>query len=145
MLEQTAEVTRVSADGVWVRAVEPEGGCGSCGGQGCSTRRLAELFQGTSRQFQVDCALPLVPGDRVVVGIAEGSVLRSALRLYGLPLLLMLLGALLAQSIVPGDMPAVIGVLAGAALGAWLVRGGQVARPSVVRREDDKRIFLTKG
>src|SRR5574339_878799 len=96
MLEQTARVIKTAADGVWVEAVEPSG-CGTCGGQGCSSRRIAELFQRRPRHFLVDCNLELAPGERVVVGIAHGSVLKTALRLYGLPLALMLAGAILPQ------------------------------------------------
>ncbi len=144
MLEQTAEIVRTAPDGVWVRAVEPSG-CGSCGGQGCSSRRIAELFQRTPRQFLVDCDLSLSPGDRVVVGIAHGSVLRSALRIYGLPLGLMLAGALIAQAIAPGDASAVAGMLVGGLAGGLVARGGRAARPVVLRREDDKRIHMRKG
>jgi sigma-E factor negative regulatory protein RseC len=135
MLEQTAEVTKTASDGVWMKAVEPSG-CGTCGGQGCSTRRIAELFQRTPRQFLVDCDLSLSPGDRVVVGIADGSVLQSALRAYGLPLALMLTGALLAQAMYPGDGPAVLGMLAGGGLGWLLARGARAPRPIVLRREE---------
>jgi sigma-E factor negative regulatory protein RseC len=144
MLEQTAEIVRTAPDGVWVQAVEPSG-CGNCGGQGCSSRRIAELFQRKPRQFLVDCDLSLSPGDRVVVGIAHGSVLKSALRVYGLPLGLMLAGALIAQALQPGDGSAVAGMLAGG-LAGWLgARGGRTARPLVLRREDDKRIHMRKG
>ncbi|OZA30744.1 MAG: Fis family transcriptional regulator [Hydrogenophilales bacterium 17-61-9] len=135
MLEQTAEVTKTASDGVWVQAVEPSG-CGTCGGQGCSTRRIAELFQRKPRQFQVDCDLSLSPGDRVVVGIADGSVLKSALRAYGLPLGLMLAGALLAQAVQPGDVSALMGLLLGGGLGWAIGRGGRAPRPVVLRRED---------
>ncbi len=134
MLEQTAEVVRIAADGIWVRAVEPSG-CGSCAGQGCSSRRIAELFQRKPRLFQVDCDLSLSPGDRVVVGVAGGSVIRSALRAYGLPLALMLAGALLAQALVPGDAYALAGLLLGGLVGWLLARGGRAARPLVLRRE----------
>ncbi len=144
MLEQTAEVTSTAPDGVWVRAVEPSG-CGTCGGQGCSSRRIAELFQRSPRNFLVDCDLSLSPGDRVVIGIAEGSVLSSALRAYGLPLGLMLAGALLAQAIQPGDGPALIGVVLGGLLGWLAVRGGRAARPVVLRREDNNLFHLMKG
>jgi sigma-E factor negative regulatory protein RseC len=145
MLEQTAEVIKTAPDGVWVQAVEPSG-CGTCGGQGCSSRRIAELFQRKSRHFLVDCDLALAPGERVVVGIAHGSVLRSALRLYGLPLGLMLAGALLAQALQPGDGPALVGVLLGG-LAGWLVaRGGQTQRPVVLRREKNDNLFhIGKG
>jgi len=144
MLEQTAKVTRTAPDGVWVQAVEPSG-CGTCAGQGCSSRRIAELFQRSPRQFLVDCDLSLSPGDRVVIGIAEGSVLSSALRAYGVPLGLMLAGALLAQAIQPGDGSALIGVVLGA-LVSWLtMRGGRAARPVVLRREDNNLFQLMKG
>jgi sigma-E factor negative regulatory protein RseC len=135
MLEQTAEVIQTASDGVWVQAVEPSG-CGTCGGQGCSSRRIAELFQRKNRNFLVECDLALAPGDRVVIGIAEGSVLRSAIRAYGLPLGLMLAGALLAQAIQPGDGAAFLGMLIGGMMGWLVARDGQAARPVVLRRED---------
>lgn len=143
MLEQTAEVTKSASDGVWVQAVEPSG-CGTCGGQGCSTRRIAELFQRKPRQFQVDCDLSLSPGDRVVVGIADGSVLKSALRAYGLPLGLMLAGALLAQALQPGDGSALLGLLLGGCLGWLIARGGRAPRPVVLRREDVRVMMKEK-
>ena len=144
MLEQTAEVMQTASDGVWVQAVEPSG-CGTCGGQGCSSRRIAELFQRKPRQFLVDCDLALAPGDRVVVGIANGSVLKSALRVYGLPLGLMLAGALLAKAIQPGDGSAVAGMLIGGVVGWLIARGGRTARPVVLRREDKILFQVMKG
>jgi sigma-E factor negative regulatory protein RseC len=135
MLEQTVEVMKTASDGIWVQAVEPSG-CGTCAGQGCSSRRIAELFQRKPRLFRVDCDLALSPGDRAVVGIAAGSVLKSALRAYGLPLALMLTGALLSQAFEPGDGSALIGVLLGGAAGWLLARNSQAARPMVLRREE---------
>jgi sigma-E factor negative regulatory protein RseC len=144
MLEQTVEVIKTAPDGIWVRAVEPSG-CGTCGGQGCSSRRIAELFQRKPRLFLVDCDLSLAPGDRAIVGIADGSVLKSALRAYGLPLGLMLVGALLAQAVRPGDGPALIGMLLGGMAG-WLAgRGGRTVRPVVLRRDSPTPLHLMKG
>lgn len=144
MLEQTAEVMKTAADGIWVRAVEPSG-CGTCGGQGCASRRIAEMFQRKPRFFLVDCDLSLSPGDRIVVGIANGSVLNSALRVYGLPLGLMLAGALLAQAIQPGDGPALVGMLLGGLVGWLVARGGRAVRPVVLRREDNNLFHMKKG
>lgn len=144
MLEQTAQVIRTAPDGVWVQAVEPSG-CGTCGGEGCSSRRIAELFQRKPRHFLVDCDLALAPGERIVVGIANGSVLKSALRLYGLPLVLMLAGALLAQAVQPGDGPALAGMLLGGLAGWLAARGGQTQRPMVLRRENDNLFRMRKG
>lgn len=142
MLEQTVEVMKTASDGIWVQAVEPSG-CGTCSGQGCSSRRIAELFQRKPRLFRVDCDLSLAPGDRAVVGIANGSVLKSALRAYGQPLALMLAGALLSQAVQVGDGSALIGVLLGGAAGWLLARNSQASRPVVLRREE--MIHLMKG
>ena len=144
MLEQTAEVIKTASDGIWVQAVEPSG-CGTCGGQGCASRRIAELFQRKPRHFLVDCDLSLAPGDRIVVGIASGSVFRSALRVYGLPLALMLAGALLVQAVRPGDGPALVGLLIGGLAGGLVARGGRPARPVVLRREDVNLFHMKKG
>lgn len=144
MLEQTAEVIKTASDGIWVRAVEPSG-CGTCGGQGCSSRRIAELFQRKPRLFLVDCDLSLSPGDRVVVGIDHGSVLKSAWRAYGLPLSMMLAGALLAQAVRPGDGAALVGLLTGGVAGWLIARNGRTARPVVLRREDVNLFHMRKG
>lgn len=142
MLEQTVEIIKTASDGIWVQAVEPSG-CGTCAGQGCSSRRIAELFQRKPRLFLVDCDLALSPGDRAVIGIANGSVLKSALRAYGQPLALILTGALLSQALVPGDGSALVGVILGGTAGWLLARNSPAARPVVLRRE--ARIHLTKG
>lgn len=144
MLEQSARVVEASGDGVWVEAVEPSG-CGTCGGQGCSSRRIAELLQRRPRRFRVDSGFPLVVGERVVVGIEDGSVLRAALRSYGLPLLLMLGGALLAQALWPGDISALAGLLVGGAVGWAALRGSSVPLPVVMRKEPTDQIWLSKG
>ncbi len=144
MLEQTARVVSAAPDGVWVEAVEPSG-CGSCGGQGCSSRRIAELFQRKPRHFQVDSELALAPGERIVVGIADGSVLKGALRLYGLPLALMLAGASLAHAVFPGDAAAFAGMVLGGIVGWRASRGGRVERPVVLRRENDNLFHMRKG
>lgn len=144
MLEQTVEVVKTAPDGIWVRAVESSG-CGTCGGQGCSSRRIAEIFQRKPRVFPVDCDLSLAPGDRAVVGIAEGSVLKSAWRAYGVPLGMMLACALLAQAAAPGDGSALAGMLAGGAAGWLIARSGRAVRPVVLRREDMPRFELKKG
>lgn len=139
MLEQHARVIESSVEGVWVEAVEPSG-CGICAGQGCASRQIAELFQRTPRHYRVESRLGLSTGDRVVVGMPDGSLIRSALYLYGLPLVLILAGALFAQAWVPGDAAAVMGALAGG-LAAWgltafnLAGRGEFYRPMVVRRE----------
>jgi sigma-E factor negative regulatory protein RseC len=140
MLEQHARVVRVAEDGVWVEAVEPSG-CGTCGGNGCSTRQIAEIFQRRPRHFRVASELPLAAGERVVVGIAHGGVLRAAFQAYGVPVLLVFAGALAGNAWQPGDFAAALGAVCGG-LVAWGVarasgrRHARAMQPIVLRRED---------
>ena len=105
--------------------LEPEqttscGGCGSaavCGEKGGNS---AQWLQ--ARRFAIANDHDLVVGDRIVVGIAEGSLLRGAVTAYGLPLLTMLAGGITAQQMGGGD-----GASAAAAIGG-LVTGLVIAR-----------------
>lgn len=137
MLEQRARVVHSSGQGIWVEAIEPDG-CGVCEGQGCASRRIAELFQRTPRQYPVESMLRLSPGDSVIVGIPEGSLLRSAIYLYGMPLIWMLGGALLFQWWLPGDAGAVTGSIFGLSVaGAFIALTSRKRRshqPVVIRR-----------
>ena len=139
MLEQHARVIENLAAGVWVEAVEPAG-CGICAGQGCATRQLAELFQRSPRRYRVESHFRVSAGDRVIVGVPDGSLTRSALTLYGLPLVLILAGALFGQTLVPGDAAAVMGAVAGGLVSWGLATlnsagHGALPRPAVIRRE----------
>lgn len=138
MLEQRARVVHSSGQGIWVEAAEPDG-CGVCEGQGCASRRLAELFQREPRQYSVESRLPVSPGDKVIVGIPEGSLLRSAIYLYGMPLMLILGGALLFQWWLPGDAGAVAGAVSGV-----FVAGAYLALTSRQRRSACQPVVLRR-
>lgn len=132
-IEQAAQVVRLDPRGVWVEPVEPSG-CGSCGGR-CGARRLADLFSRRRRNFLVETRLSLQPGDRVIVSLPAGRVLTAAVWLYGMPLALMLAGAVLGRLAGADDGSAVAGLLAGGVLAALLGRGRPGAPPTVVRQE----------
>ena len=146
--EQIEGVARVVAeDGgmVWLEP-EPTGSCGGCMSaaicghkSGSTTRRLA------ARRFALPNEYGLHPGDRVVVGIGERSLLRASLTAYGLPLLGMMAAAITAQVLGAGDgmaVPATLGGLAGGLLAARLVARLLSARgdlsPQVLRRAGDE-------
>ncbi len=138
LLEQTAVVLKTGEGKAWVEARE-SGACGSCGTGGCSTRRLADLFGRRDRAFPVANSLDARPGDRVVIGIPAGALLRSALGLYGLPLLLVVVGAVWGQYS-GGDGLAVIGGAVGLALAAavrFFWRGTGAWQPVMLRRADE--------
>lgn len=69
-------------------------------------------------------ALSLQPGDEVIVGLADGVLLRGALLAYLLPLALLLAGALLGEAAFAGagEEPVILSGALGLGLGFLAVR-----------------------
>lgn len=140
MLETPAVVVKTEAQAALVEA-DFGGGCGSglCAKGGCGTALLAQIFSQKPRA-PLRAANPIQAriGERVIVGVEEGSLLRATLLVYLLPLALFVAGAIAGRWAAEGDAPAVAGALVGLALG-WLAarrmsrqpRGGQ---PVILRR-----------
>ncbi|MBT9432214.1 SoxR-reducing system protein RseC [Candidatus Sodalis endolongispinus] len=112
----------------WQRGVaqvrcEAREGCGSCHArQSCGTRLLEKMAPDTQHYLAVASALPLVPGQRVEVGINEGSLLRSAFLVYMLPLLGLIGGAAMLQGTLGTDPAAACGGVAGGVAGFLCAR-----------------------
>lgn len=147
MLEQHVRVVQSSAEGLWVEPAEPAG-CELCGGRGCASRQISQLFQWTARRFRLEPQPDLTVGDELIVGIQEGSILRGALYLYGFPLLLILTGALIGQ-ITAGELAAIVGALIGS-LVIWALHTSKPTRevmrdrPTVIRYQPLKAIPKVK-
>lgn len=123
MLETPAVVRGIHAGHV---SVEPQlqSGCGACAPTGCATRRLAGLFRSRER-FAVATNEVFSPGERVMIVVDERAFLAASFRAYIIPLLLMLLGAVLAGAFSAGrsgDLAGAFGALAGLVLGGALQR-----------------------
>ncbi|KAA8995521.1 SoxR-reducing system protein RseC [Affinibrenneria salicis] len=110
--------------GVATLRCEPRSGCGSCQSRsGCGARALSEPGDlAPASLFQIPYARPLSVGQRVELGIGEGSLLRSALLIYMTPLAGLLSGAALMQALSGSEIMAVCGAFAGGALGFMLAR-----------------------
>ncbi|CAQ83394.1 MULTISPECIES: SoxR-reducing system protein RseC [Photorhabdus] len=73
-------------------------GCGSCQARtACGSYLLNKLGPDGVHQIELDILQPLQPGQKVEVGIPEGSLLRSALLVYLTPLIGLFLGGALVQ------------------------------------------------
>ncbi|HSD60737.1 MAG TPA: SoxR reducing system RseC family protein [Burkholderiales bacterium] len=128
--------------------VEAQGasGCGRCEAVGgCASARLGRLFCATPRRFRVLNRLGARPGERVVLAVREGALLRSAGAAYGVPLLLVVAGAMfgawLGASPRTRDLYAAAGAtlglvagLAGIRLFDTLGRGDPRFEPHILRR-----------
>ncbi|MGG2143760.1 SoxR-reducing system protein RseC [Symbiopectobacterium sp. RP] len=111
-------------NGMAVLHCEQRSGCSGCQSRKtCGTGLLSELGQSAEQALHVPCEQPLLPGQRVELGISESSLLRSAMLVYLVPLLGLFIGAGLLQSLFANDLAAVLGSLLGAALAFILVRG----------------------
>lgn len=132
MLETRAIVVQVEGKHALVQANQGNG-CGQCGGKGCGTGKLSQLFCSKPRQFQVDNPVNAGVGDEVIVSVAEGAVLRGIGLIYLLPLLLLLTGATLASLLATQpeqrDIYAAAGALFGLVIGFVFARWVSLSQP----------------
>jgi len=127
MIEETGRVARCEGEYAWV-LTERRSSCGTCSAQkGCGTGALAGVFGAKTHEVKVLNPLGAEPGEDVVIGISEQMLVRGSVAVYMVPLLAMIGGGLLAQSLAPqlelagNDMVSVVGGLMGLALGfSWL-------------------------
>lgn len=132
MLETRAIVVKIEGREALVEAVHG-GGCGACGGsKSCGSGKLAEAFCVRPRQFRALNDINAQVGEEVEITVKDGALFRSALTLYGLPLLSLFAGAVVASRWLGG----VAGPDGGAAIGAaaGLVGGFALAWAAATRQ-----------
>jgi sigma-E factor negative regulatory protein RseC len=147
MIEQAGIVVSVQGDTAEVEA-ERRGDCGGCAADGsCGTSLLARYFEGKRSLLQVHNAIGAAPGDRVVVGVPEGTLLEASFLAYLVPLLSLIgtamIGAQVADYVAPAyseGLSALAGLGGLAAALAWLAGVGRAKsldehyRPRILRR-----------
>jgi sigma-E factor negative regulatory protein RseC len=107
--------------------------CGLCGQtRGCGVSLWGRLFRHRPSVFRAQNHVNAKVGDYVVVGIQEQAVLKSAMLVYGIPLLTMLIGALIlgftGNDNGNHDGRTVIGALIGLVFGLLWVKGHTAGR-----------------
>lgn len=152
MIEEYAVITRRMDDHVMLE-IERRTACGLCGQKrGCGNATWGRLLGHDSHEFPAENAINAKVGDSVVVGIDENVVLSSAFYLYVVPLITMLLGAVLADTLLDNELYVTLSAAAGLLLGfAWvkghLVGYGAIKKPYaskyravILRHADDMRV-----
>lgn len=133
MIEERARVVAVEGPYAWL-----EGGataCGGCGARGaCGTAAVAGWLARHRRRVRALNRAGARPGEEVVVGLAEGALVRGSLLVYLVPLAAMISGAVAGVAwFGAGDGPAAAGALTGLAMAlVWL-------RRRLARLRDDPR------
>jgi sigma-E factor negative regulatory protein RseC len=128
MLEETAQVVAVQDAQVWVET-ERRSSCSACSARnGCGSAVLAKALGRRRTQVRVLSDMPLAVGDRVLIGVSEGALVRGSLAVYAVPIVMLLLGALLGELGARQALwqntelaSAVLGI-AGLAAGLWWLR-----------------------
>lgn len=123
MIEEFAVVTQRLDDHVMLE-IERRTACGLCGQKrGCGNATWGKLLRHNSHEFPADSAIDVNVGDSVVVGIDERIVLSSAFYLYIVPLVSMLIGAVLADTLLDNEFYVILAAAAGLLLGFAWVKG----------------------
>lgn len=98
--------------------------CSSCASRaGCGSRVLNKLGPQTTHTIVVPSAEPLAPGQKVELGIAEGSLLGSTMLVYLSPLVGLFIFAALFQVLFGSDIAALSGAVLGGVGGFLIARG----------------------
>lgn len=115
--------------------------CSSCASRaGCGTRLLNKLGPQNHHMLSVAIEQPLVAGQKVELGIAEGSLIGSALLVYMSPLVGLFIVAALFQALFGSDLAAFCGAVLGG-VGGFLVARGFSAKLS--HRADWQPVILS--
>lgn len=118
MIDAPGTVTEIDGEYAVVRMDET--GCGRCHEEGgCGGHNIGQMLCSSPRSFRVLNPGNSRVGDRVKVTVAEGAVRRGAVFAYGVPLLMLFVGAL-GGSAVAGESGAIAGAISGL-LGSWLI------------------------
>lgn len=147
MLYEQGVVVAVAPDALWVETVRAST-CGACQAKSACGHHMINQQQSGQRarlRVPISDSSRYQVGDPVTLGLPEGALMRGALWVYGLPLLLLFLGALIgsALSVTAFDASAVLGVgglLAGFVINRVLSRRSghnQAYQPALVSSGDD--------
>ena len=124
MIEETAFVVKTDDEFAWVDA-QRQSACGQCSAQkGCGTGVLAGVFGKKMSNIKAINTAHAEPGDVVIVGLRESSLLKSAFISYLLPLIFMLLGAVLSRNFfnIQNETGIILGALCGFAISLFFLR-----------------------
>lgn len=143
MIEETATVVAATPDHIWVEA-RARSACSSCGTQdSCATSSVSKLFGMRRQQLRLPNTLAAKLGENVVIGVEDQVMVTASLAAYILPVLLMIVTAIAADSYGLSDRQQAAASLAGlllGLLGAGVLTGSyrmkRYFQPQLLRRAD---------
>ncbi|MBK8162378.1 MAG: SoxR reducing system RseC family protein [Gammaproteobacteria bacterium] len=92
MMTETAQVISTEGKFAWVET-QRKTTCGSCAAQkGCGTGVLAKVFGNRTSRVRVINTIGAESGEMVVIGLEDGTLVRTSFAVYAMPLVFLLLG-----------------------------------------------------
>ncbi|MDC9720158.1 MAG: SoxR reducing system RseC family protein [Gammaproteobacteria bacterium] len=124
MIEQVAHVHAIDQTSVWLDTIRLST-CNSCSMKsGCGQRLMNQAID--CKRSRIELPIPqnmsLQVGDEVVLGVPQKAFIKASLLTFAMPLLVMLMGALLAQWWMLSEPLVVVSALIGLGVGLLLLR-----------------------
>jgi sigma-E factor negative regulatory protein RseC len=121
MLKETGLVTKIEGDIVWVNT-HSKLACSSCQVEStCGNGILEKYLAGKIFISKINNELGAHLGDEVVIAIPKSSVSKASLLVYGLPLLMLMLGATGGELMFDSEPMTILFSFFGLALGLFLI------------------------
>jgi len=130
MIEESAQITRVTSSGAWVE-VNRKSACAACSAQaGCGQKRLVDWLPTKQVEVFVENPLSLIlsPGQVVTLGLEEGALLRASVLIYLTPLLGLIGFSLILNLLDFSETFQILGSILGLTLGFFVTRIVSVRR-----------------
>jgi sigma-E factor negative regulatory protein RseC len=157
MIEALATIISLD-DGYAVVETQQQPACGPCASaDSCSTSLLSGLFKRRYNRLTVSNPILAKPGEKVIIGLQENTLLKVSFLAYLLPLVCMILIAMLIQAVITqygwvvGELPQVLGGLFGLIAGLFLLKllaGQKQDEPGyqavILRLADTARVEFSK-
>lgn len=144
MIKERGQVSKIEVGGVWVNTIA-QSTCDACQAKhGCGQKLLNQIGVPTSSIWASTSSSgirDLREGEWVDVGVEEGAVVLGSLLAYGLPILMLVIGAALGQdNAALAFTGAALGLVIGALTSRVVLRnyfGSQFFQPVVLGRSTD--------
>lgn len=121
MIEETGYVFAVEGDLAWV-SLTKKSVCGSCSAnKGCGTAALHKVLGKKQTHISINNSIDAKVGDSVILGLHENALIKGVVVIYGLPILLMLFGAILPSLFWDSEVASILSSFLGLLIGLFFV------------------------
>lgn len=122
MIEQATVVEY--QNGVAVVQCYAKSGCGSCAARAdCGSKALSALAgERIAPRFTIEVDEPLQVGDQIQLGLAEHTLLKSVLLIYGIPLFVLVITAVGFSQVFANELIVLLTMLLSTGVTFWIIK-----------------------